>query len=312
MVYMKKIIFVVITLCFLVQYTSANQYPQDIVDAYTYAYQLWITTKPTIDEAGLTWNLIRSHAAKMLVNRTKEILKNKITDCTPEEKNWGALSITNTDNHVLLCNTVLSSSYDHTLLWCNFDDISQENEELKWYIIQACEAWLMGVDFNGSPMKSFNPRWVITKAQFATILSRFLRVARYNGWNPYYKKHIDALQTVGLMPNIWYKYFETQAEVRGIMLLMLQWADKYLQCLKTDEFCGYKWGINMTFAQWSIYYSTTWTTDQDVIAYLTGNMLTWISSYSYVFKENWNKTFYIHDLFWRQAALNAKVTWIQK
>ena len=319
---MKKAIFIILILFFLANvFASEDQYPDDIIAAYKYAYNLGVTTKPAIDEAMLTGSLIRSHAAKMLVNRTTTMLKYQITGCNNTVM-WGDAVSINWDNHTLLCNTFLwspsnklgiySNGERYKVIGCDFDDIDWQSQELKWYIIQACEMGLMGLDTEGKPMQSFYPKKIVTKAQFATILSRFLWLSRYNWGSPYYKKHIDALKAIGLMPNIAYAIFDKQAEIRAIIFLMLQWADKYLQCLMTDQYCTDQGQINLTFAKWEITYSTTWITNKKVIAYLTWKMLTGIASYSHVFETNGNRTFYFKDLFGRQSADTATVSWIQK
>ena len=317
---MKKVmLFVLISLFFASAFASEDQYPEDIVSAYKYAYSLGVTTMPTIDNALLTGKLIRSHAAKILVNRTTKMLQYQVTGC--DSVIWDKLSIY-WDNHTLLCNTFLwspsnkpwiySNGQRYKITGCYFNDIDWESQELKWYIVQSCEMGLMWLDSKGKPMQSFSPRDIITKAQFATILSRFLWWSKYNWGNPYYKRHIDALKEIALMPNFAYATFDKQAEIRVIIFLMLQWADKYLQCLMTDQYCGDQGQINLTFAKWKITYSTTWTTNKDVTAYLTWKMLTGISNYSHIFQENGNRTFSFKDIFGRQSSNTATVSRIQK
>ena len=43
-------------------------YNQELIWAYNYAYTIGITTMPTIDQANMNGNLLRSHMAKMMAN----------------------------------------------------------------------------------------------------------------------------------------------------------------------------------------------------------------------------------------------------
>jgi hypothetical protein len=38
----------------------------------------------------------------------------------------------------------------------------------------------MGIDANGNPIKNFNPHGEVTRAEFATVLSRILYGSEYN------------------------------------------------------------------------------------------------------------------------------------
>jgi hypothetical protein len=60
---------------------------------------------------------------------------------------------------------------------------------------------------------------VVTRAQFGTILSRTLRGDKNNGWNIYYKKHLDELKENGIMTKI---NTPLAKELRGWVMLMLQ------------------------------------------------------------------------------------------
>jgi len=164
---------------------SNSPYSQELNLAYLYAYNMWITTMPNIFKADLEWKLIRSHMAKMMVQWSKKVLGVKA----------------------------------NTGIVCDFDDI----DYLKWqdlyaFIIQSCQMWLMGVDNKWIPKSSFDPTGVVTRAQFGTVLSRAIRWDYYNGWDPFYNYHLEALNSVEIMKKISQPW---DYELRGWVMLML-------------------------------------------------------------------------------------------
>jgi hypothetical protein len=154
-------------------------------NAYLYAFSVGITTIPTIQEANIEGKLIRSHMAKMMVNYAVKVMGLK-----PD-----------------------------TTKTCSFDDIANQNAELKWYIKLSCQLGLMWVG-----MISFEPDAIVTRAQFGTILSRVLYGNQFNGWSPYYANHLQALKDAGIMTNI--NNPERIKELRWWVMLMLMRADK--------------------------------------------------------------------------------------
>ncbi len=133
-----------------------NAYSIEFNDAYNFAFEKGITTAPTIREANMTWWLKRAHLAKMIVNYAMNVL-GKTLDTSKS---------------------------------CNFNDLDSQNAELKWYIKQACQLWLMWVG-----IQSFNPKDNVSRAEFGTILSRALRWSTYNkSGNDYYSAHLKALK----------------------------------------------------------------------------------------------------------------------
>ncbi|MFZ2151340.1 MAG: hypothetical protein WAZ12_01375 [Candidatus Absconditicoccaceae bacterium] len=138
-------------------------YDQELIGAYNYAYNVGITTMPTIDQANMNGKLIRAHMSKMMSNYAVEIL-----NLVP---NTGKV--------------------------CDFDDLSGQTEEIKGFIIQSCQLGLMGVG-----LTSFDPQGEVTRAQFGTVLSRAMYGEMYNGGNPYYVNHLDKLKADGIMKDI--------------------------------------------------------------------------------------------------------------
>lgn len=162
---------------------ASADYNEELTDAYAYASTIGATTQATIDAANMYGTLIRSHMAKMLSEYAKEVL-----DRTPD-----------------------------TTKTCLFTDISNESEEMKGYILEACQLGLMGVGIT-----AFNPNGVVTRAEFGTVLSRALYGDANNGGEPYYKKHLEALEEAGIMKQI---SNPTMKEIRGYVMLMMMRAD---------------------------------------------------------------------------------------
>ena len=85
---------------------------------------------------------------------------------------------------------------------CNFSDMDIENTEMKFYSKLACQLGLMGLDANGLQVSTFSPNDEVTRAQFGTVLSRTLRGNQYNGGEPFYIFHLNALQKAVIMKQI--------------------------------------------------------------------------------------------------------------
>ncbi len=75
---------------------------------------------------------------------------------------------------------------------CLFDDLADQDAEMKGYIKTACQLGLMGINTT-----SFNPNGLVTRAQTATIISRMY------GWAAdgvtYYIPHLAALKSRGII-----------------------------------------------------------------------------------------------------------------
>ncbi len=161
-----------------------SSFSTELNTAYTYAYSIGITTIPSIQQANMTGTLIRKHFAKMIsIFAIKQI-----------------------------------KSIPNTWLICNFTDMDDENTEMKFYVKTACQLGLMWLDAKGVPVQTFNPNEEVTRAQFGTVLSRTLRGNQYNGGEPFYMLHLNALQKALIMKKI-----DTPAnkELRWYVMLML-------------------------------------------------------------------------------------------
>jgi hypothetical protein len=153
--------------------------------AYTFAFINGITTIKDCTQANLTGTLQRSHLAKMISQFAVKVINMK-PDMTKS---------------------------------CSFSDIWNETKEIQLYIRTACQLGLMGYDDNGNQSTTFDPFATVNRAQFGTILSRVLRWTKYNGGDPYYIKHLNALKTEWIMTNISQPLV---AEIRWRVMLMLQ------------------------------------------------------------------------------------------
>ena len=71
----------------------------------------------------------------------------------------------------------------------------------------------------GQGIDVFDPDGLITRAQFGTVLSRILYGATYDGSNPYYIDHLQALKNAGIMNDI---SNPNTLEIIGYVWIMLQ------------------------------------------------------------------------------------------
>jgi putative hemolysin len=107
------------------------------------------------------------------------------------------------------------------------------------FIVKAYQYQIMGINADGSALENFNPNWLVTRAEFATVFSRVLYWDKYNQaeWN-YYEKHLSALKGAGILSND----APTIQEVRGwVMLMMYRSANEKAQTQeepKTEEWTG--------------------------------------------------------------------------
>ena len=151
----------------------------ELRQAYNYAFANNITTMNTFEKANMMGTLKRAHLAKML----------------------SEYAAANTDNEI------------NTSLTCEFPDIANQNVELQWFIKEACQRGLMGVN-----IERFNPNGEVTRAEFGTAFSRLLFGDVHNGGNPYYINHLQALNDADIMNNI---SNPSMIEIRGYVMLMM-------------------------------------------------------------------------------------------
>ena len=165
-------------------------YTNELNQAYDFAYSFNITTINPCTQVRMYDTLIRKDMAKMMVNFALKVLNRQ--DIYVDNSN---------------CE--------------NYTDISSETPDMKIYIETACKLGLMGLDSDGvTPLSSFNPYGIVTRAQFGTVLSRILRGTdnSAHGSAPYYQQHLSALKQAGIMNNI---NNPKMKEVRGRVFIMM-------------------------------------------------------------------------------------------
>ncbi len=141
-----------------------DKYLLEQIKAYYRSLSNWITTKESVKEANLEWEITRAELAKMVSKYAINILK--------KERN------TNEE--------------------CIFNDITNELD-IKYDngITHACELWLMWQN-----IKEFRPNDWVTRAEFGTVLSRALWWNENEWWSTYYENHLKALKAEWIMNNI--------------------------------------------------------------------------------------------------------------
>ena len=179
---MKKRTFV-LSLCLLtlwISFTSATTYDPELAEAYHWAYDMGITNKFPIENANMFWSITRAELAKMLANFSQNVL-------------WKAKDTSKS---------------------CFFSDIASLDESLKNACIEACQFWIMW-----QWTQKFRPYDTVSRAEFWTSLSRILWWGVYDGWSPYYTKHLDSLKKEWIMDSI--SHPNAVKESRWYVMLML-------------------------------------------------------------------------------------------
>jgi len=164
------------------QYNSqtSSTYSQEFQEAYEFAKEKWITTMPTINEANMNWKLTRIAMAKMLSYYAINVLWQK-----PDE----------TRNN-------------------KFNDITDKlDSQYDSGVTLAYQLWIMWINM---PDNNFRPNDEVTRAEFATALSRMLYGTP--DWNPYYSTHLAKLKAEWILKNDDYK----MKELRWYVMIMLK------------------------------------------------------------------------------------------
>jgi hypothetical protein len=160
--------------------TGAATYSDELQGAYDYAYSKGITTMGSIDNANMYGDLTRGQLSKMISQWA--------------EKEMGVKA-------------------DSTAV-CSFSDADTAQGDLASYLVKACQMGLMG-----QGIEKFRPNDKVTRGEFGTTLSRAIWGDKYDGENPFYAKHLQALKDAGIMNNI---SDPNATEMRGWVMLMLQ------------------------------------------------------------------------------------------
>ena len=164
-----------------------NPYYSDEMNmAYQYAYYYWITTISNIRDADMNGWLTRIAMAKMLSYFAENVL-------------W-------------------MDDFDTTRN-CYFNDVpSYLDRQYNYWVTKACQLGIMWINMQNN---NFNPYWTVTRAQFATALSRLLYWTK--DWtDKYYSTHISKLYREWIISNT----DPTLKEKRWYVMLMLMRSDK--------------------------------------------------------------------------------------
>jgi hypothetical protein len=156
----------------------SNGYSVELNNAYRFAYMNWITTMNNIDNANMNWVLRRIEMAKMLSNYAVNIL-------------W---KVPDTSKNII------------------FWDVSNSlNAQYGNWVTLAYQLWIMWQN-----IKDFRPYDLVTRAEFATALSRLLYWLQ--DWQiNYYSTHINKLHDNWIISNT----NPNMHELRGYVMLML-------------------------------------------------------------------------------------------
>ena len=147
---------------------STQNYTQEFIDAYNFAYKNWITSKLSIEDAKMFSPLTRIQMAKMLSNYAINVLWKH-----PDISKW----------------TI------------KFDDVS--NKLNKEYDNAVNLAYQLGIMWQNIKNNKFRPYDEVTRAEFATALSRLLYWTMDWKWIfKYYDPHINKLYNEWIIRNI--------------------------------------------------------------------------------------------------------------
>ena len=162
------------------KHTEWQTYSEEFQEAYEFAKEKWITTMPTINEANMNWKLTRIAMAKMLSYYAINVLWQK-----PDETRIN-----------------------------KFNDITEKlDAQYDSGVTLAYQLWIMWINM---PNNIFRPNDEVTRAEFATALSRMLYGTP--DWNPYYSTHLAKLKAEWILKNDDYK----MKELRWYVMIMLK------------------------------------------------------------------------------------------
>ena len=165
--------------------TQNSQFTSEQNDTYLWACQHNITMMRTIQEARLDQPLTRAELAKIMsVYAMKEY----------HLKPFKAEAV-------------------------NYKDVNADLGDLADYIQLAYQLQIMGINADGTPIEAFEPHKLVSRAEFATVLSRVIWGNKHNISGDYrYSAHLQALKKYKIItsdvPANWW-------ELRGRALLIL-------------------------------------------------------------------------------------------
>jgi hypothetical protein len=122
----------------------------------------------------------------------------------------------------------------------------------------------MGINADGTPLKEFGPKSLVTRAEFASVLSRVLYGDKYNvDGSAFYSMHIDVLNQAKIINNT----NPAILEKIGWILIMLKRASKDIPNTKDAsnvEYCPITTEDEQKAAyEWALKYGITSIDDPD-------------------------------------------------
>ena len=152
----------------IINYLNGS-YTKEQVDAYNFAKSNWITTMPTIQQAKMNTSLTRIQMAKMLSNFAINVMKQE-----PDPEKWIV----------------------------KFNDVTNKmDKQYDNAVTKAYQLWIMWQNMKNN---EFRPNDEVTRAEFASALSRLLYQTdewKYKStWN-YYIPHITRLYQEWIINN---------------------------------------------------------------------------------------------------------------
>ena len=166
------------------EWQNQQQFTKEFQEAYEFAHEKWITTMPTIQEAQMDWTLTRIAMAKMLSQYAMNVLWQRPANIVTPKFN----DVTDKQNS-------------------NYDD----------WVTLAYQLWIM---WQNMPNNKFRPDDEVTRAEFATALSRMLYHTsdwEYKSTDKYYTNHMKKLVQEKIITNDDAK----MKELRWYVMIML-------------------------------------------------------------------------------------------
>ena len=161
-----------------------QSYSPEFQQAYKFAHEKWITTMPTIQDAQMDWKLTRIAMAKMLSQYAMNVLWQKPANIvTPK-----------------------------------FNDVTdKQNSDYDDGVTLAYQLWIMWINM---PDNKFRPNDEVTRAEFATALSRMIyntSDGEFKSTPKYYIHHMEKLVKEWIITND----DPNMKELRGYVMIML-------------------------------------------------------------------------------------------
>jgi len=183
---------------YTVNVSTSQAYPQEFQEAYEWAYEKWIISDTSIDNAKLYDSIDSNIELADIMNKFAENILWLQSDTS------------------LVCDFWDLSSY---MQWYDEEILN----EYQWILTKSCHFWLIPRDKITSPA----PIQDVNRATFGTALSRALWWNQNEWWEPYYSGHLNALKKAWIINNI--ENAEITPEIKWYVLITLKRATEYYE-----------------------------------------------------------------------------------